>query len=109
MKTYTINVNVPSDWAELGDKRLRYVYELIAEEFSCKRAQRSSLLEPMPSAAENGPGQYTSDELKLLCLLRWSDTKVVGRQESGAYLLRKGSMLFEATPLTLAELLPHLD
>lgn len=88
MKTYTINFNVPSDWAELGDKRLRYVYELIAE---------------------NGPGQYTSDELKLLCLLRWSDTKVVGRQESGAYLLRKGSMLFEATPLTLAELLPHLD
>lgn len=84
MQTFTINFNVPVNWAELGDKRLRYVYELIA-------------------------GDYSADELKLLCLLRWSDTKVVGRQESGAYLLRKGKMLFEATPLTLAELLPHLD
>lgn len=63
----------------------------------------------MPSAAENGPCQYSADELKLLCLLRWSDTKVVSRQDSGAYLLRKGKMLLEATPLTLAELLPHLD
>ena len=84
MQTFTINFNVPSNWAELGDKRLRYVYELIA-------------------------GDCTSDELKILCLLRWSDTKVIGRQDSGAYLLKKGKMLFEATPLTLAELLPHLD
>lgn len=30
MQTYTINFNIPSDWSELGDKRLRYVYELIA-------------------------------------------------------------------------------
>lgn len=28
---------------------------------------------------------------------------------SGAYLLRKGKALFEATPLTIAELLPALD
>lgn len=84
MQTISINFQVPQGWHELGDKRLRYVYELIA-------------------------GDYAADELKLLCLLRWSDTKVIGKQASGAYLLKKGKMLFEATPLTLAELLPHLD
>lgn len=36
-------------------------------------------------------------------------TKVIGHQDSGAYLLKKGKILFEVTPLTLAELLPHLE
>ena len=49
------------------------------------------------------------DEVKTLCLLQWSGTKVIGQQESGSYLLKKGKILFEVTPLTLAELLPHLD
>ena len=34
---------------------------------------------------------------------------VIGKQSSGAYLLRKGKEMFEATPLTIAELLPALD
>lgn len=109
MQTISINFILPQDWQELGDKRLRYVYELIAAE-------------------------HTTDEIKTLCLLRWSGTKVIGRQESGAYLLKtgasraqsgacsgsaeaqpglgvakKGKILFEVTPLTLAKLLPHLD
>ena len=84
MQTLSINFQVPSDWSELGDKQLRYVYQLLAAD-------------------------YTSDEVKTLCLLRWSDTKVIGRQESGAYLLKKGKFLFEATPTMLAEVLPHLD
>ena len=84
MQTISINFIVPQGWHELGDKQLRYVYQLIASE-------------------------YSTDEVKTLCLLRWSDTKVIGRQDSGAYLLKKGKILFEATPVTLAELLPHLD
>lgn len=84
MQTISINFIVPQGWHELGDKQLRYVYTLLA-------------------------GDYTTDEIKTLCLLRWSDTKVIGRQDSGAYLLKKGKYLFEATPVTLAELLPHLD
>lgn len=84
MQTISINFIVPQGWYELGDKQLRYVYNLIAKE-------------------------YATDEIKTLCLLQWSGTKVIGRQDSGAYLLKKGKILFEVTPLTLAELLPHLD
>lgn len=84
MQTISINFIVPQGWHELGDKQLRYVYDLIAKE-------------------------YATDEIKTLCLLRWSGTKVIGRQESGTYLLKKSEILFEVTPLTLAELLPHLD
>ncbi len=84
MQTLSINFQIPSNWAELGDKQLRYVYSLLAADF-------------------------TSDEMKTLCLLQWSCTKVVGRQESGAYLLKKGKFLFEVTPVMLAEILPHLE
>ncbi len=84
MQTISINFIVPQSWHELSDKQLRYVYQLIASE-------------------------YATDEIKTLCLLQWSGTKVIGRQESGSYLLKKGKILFEVTPLTLAELLPHLE
>lgn len=84
MQTISINFQVPQGWHELGDKQLRYVYQLLASDFS-------------------------ADEIKTLCLLQWSGTKVIGRQDSGAYLLKKAKILFEVTPLTLAELLPHLD
>ena len=80
----SINFFVPQGWHELSDKQLRYVYQLLANEFA-------------------------TDEVKTLCLLQWSGTKVIGRQDSGAYLLKKGKILFEVTPLTLAELLPHLE
>lgn len=80
----SINFFVPQGWHELSDKQLRYVYQLLANEFAI-------------------------DEVKTLCLLQWSGTKVIGRQDSGAYLLKKGKILFEVTPLTLAELLPHLE
>lgn len=84
MQTISINFLVPQGWHELSDKQLRYVYQLIAAE-------------------------HSTDEIKTLCLLRWSGTKVIGRQDTGAYLLKRGKLLFEVTPLTLAELLPHLD
>ncbi len=84
MQTISINFQIPASWSELSDKQLRYVYQLIADDFA-------------------------TDEIRTLCLLRWSGTKVIGRQESGSYLLKKGKILFEVTPLTLAELLPHLD
>ena len=97
----TINFILPQGWQELGDTRLRFVYELIAKE-------------------------YATDEIKTICFLRWSGTKVIGKQPNGTYLLKTKqprnekrrnkfshllpliSYLFEATPLALAELLPHL-
>lgn len=84
MQTISINFIVPQGWHELSDKQLRYVYQLLAQNF-------------------------TSDEVKTLCLLHWTGTKVIGKQNNDGYLLRKGKILFEITPLTLAELLPNLD
>ena len=55
----SINFQVPQGWHELGDIQLRYVYQLLASDFS-------------------------ADEIKTLCLLRRSDTKVIGKQPSGA-------------------------
>ena len=83
MEQFVINFSVPQGWHELGDKQLRYVYQLIASDM-------------------------TADEIKTLCLLQWGSAKVVGRQDSGAYLLKKGKFYFEVTPTTIAELLPHL-
>lgn len=83
METISINFQIPASWSELSDKQLRYVYQLIA-------------------------GDYSSDEIKTLCLLRWGSAKVIGRQDNGSYLLKKGKAIFEVTPLTIAELLPHI-
>ena len=74
---------MPQGWYELGDKQLRYVYSLMAHEFDI-------------------------DTIKTLALLRWSGCKVIGKQVSGAYLLKKYKMLFEVTPVALAEALPSL-
>ena len=84
MQTTSINFIVPNGWHELSDKQLRYVYQLLA-------------------------GSFSAIEIKTLCLLRWSDTKVIGKQSTGGYLLRKGKTLFEVNPLSLAEILPALD
>ena len=83
MQTFNINFAVPSKWSELSDKQLRFVYQLIAD-------------------------GNDAAALQTLCLLQWGGAKVVGRQPSGAYLLKKGTFLFEVTPTTIAELLPHL-
>ena len=64
MQTISINFIVPQGWHELSDKQLRYVYQFIAAE-------------------------HSTDEIKTLCLLRWSGTKVIGRQDNGSYLFKK--------------------
>ncbi len=83
MLANSFNFVVPQGWHELTDKQLRYVYRLIASDFE-------------------------AESIQLLCLLRWSKAKVVDRHESGAFLLRHRRDLFEATPLAIAELLPHM-
>ena len=56
MATISINLNVPQGWYELDDKQLRYVYSLIAKEFS-------------------------ADEIKTLALLHFSGCKVIARHD----------------------------
>lgn len=84
MQTISINFILPENWQDMSDKQLRYVYELIAQDFN-------------------------TDEVKTMFLLRWSGAKVVGQQDNGSYLLKYGSQMFEVTPLTITELLPHID
>ena len=95
-KLISINLIRAERWPVLPDKPLRFVYPLIADDFSCEREQSSNLFETMPSDAENGCNQFNSDELKTLCLLHWSKLKVVGRQDNGSYLLKKCSSSSDA-------------
>lgn len=69
METISINFIIPASWHELSDKQLMYVYQMLANDF-------------------------TTNEVKTLCLLRWSGAKVEDRQDSGSYILKKGKLLF---------------
>jgi hypothetical protein len=80
----TINFTVPQGWHELSDKQLRYVYRLLAD-------------------------NYEIDELKTLCFLRWTGTKVIGKQPSEKYLLRHDDTYFEVSPVDFAALLQSLN
>lgn len=82
MQTISINFIVPENWHELSDKQLSYVYQLLAQDFN-------------------------SDEVKTLCLLHWTGTKVIGKHLNN-HILQKGDTIFEVTLYTLASLLPHL-
>lgn len=84
MQMLSFNFIMPQSWLELSDKQLRYVYQLLA-------------------------GNHDIDEIKTLCLLRWSGTKVLGRIDGDAYLLKNGKAIFAVTPLAFAELLQLLD
>lgn len=84
MSKARINFTVPAGWHELTDKQLLFVYKLLAADFS-------------------------ADEVKLLCLLKWNRVEVVGRTDSDHYILRLKNDFFEVTPLAMAELLPALD
>lgn len=51
MQNISINFQVPQGGHELGDKQLRYVYQLFA-------------------------GVFSADEVKTLCLLQWSEQRL---------------------------------
>ena len=90
METVSINLTVPSSWNELSDKQLRYVYSLIANDFSL-------------------------DEIKTLTLLKWATPKVrvEGSVDKGKFLCSLHSphstLHFQLTALQLAEMLSALD
>ena len=78
-----IDLAVPQGWHELSDKQLRYAFELIA----------------------NG---LTSDEIKTLCLFRWSGLSVRHRHNAD-FICRLGKQTFRLTALQIAECLSALD
>ena len=71
METRTINLIVPRGWHELDDKQLRYLFGLLADD-------------------------YSSAEIRTLCLLRWSGLKVLYRQNNN-FVLSFGSEEFMLT------------
>lgn len=78
-----IDLAVPQGWHELSDKQLRYAFELIA----------------------NG---LTSDEIKTLCLFRWSGLSVRHRHNAD-FVCKLGKRSFVITALQIAEVIPALD
>lgn len=78
-----IDLAVPQGWHELSDKQLRYAFELIAKGF-------------------------TSDEIKTLCLFRWSGLKIRHRHNAD-FICKLGKRSFVITALQIAEVLPALD
>lgn len=83
MATISINLNVPKGWHELDDKQLRYVYSLIAREFS-------------------------ADEIKTLALLHFSGCKVIARHDKKTFLLKHGKNVFQTSGTLIAEVIPSL-
>lgn len=78
-----IDLAVPQGWHELSDKQLRYAFELIAKGF-------------------------TSDEIKTLCLFRWSGLSVRHRHNAD-FICKLGKRSFVITALQIAECLSALD
>lgn len=83
MNTISINLIVPQGWHELDDKQLRYVYSLIAKEFS-------------------------ADEIKTLALLHFSGCKVIARHDKNSFLLKHEKNLFQTSGTIIAEVIPSL-
>ena len=67
----TININVPRGWHDLDDKQLRYLFGLLADD-------------------------YSSAEIRTLCLFRWSGMKVLYRHNLD-FVVRLGSEEFTLT------------
>lgn len=84
METLSINLTVPQSWNELDDKQLRYVYSLIANDF-------------------------TLDEIKTLALLKWSGFKVIVQSQNSRFIVKNGKNIFQVSVGQIAELLPFLD
>ena len=78
-----IDLAVPQGWHELSDKQLRYVYQLIADNF-------------------------VTDEIKTLALLHFSGCKVIARHDKNSFLLKLGKNVFQTSGTLIAEVIPSL-
>ena len=78
----TINLIVPRGWHELDDKQLRYLFGLLADD-------------------------YSSAEIRTLCLLRWSGLKVLYRHNSD-FVFRLGKNDFKLSATVVADIIQDL-
>ena len=78
----TINLIVPRGWHELDDKQLRYFFGLLADD-------------------------YTSAEIRTLCLFRWSGLQVIYRHNSD-FVFRLGKDDFKLSATVVADIIQDL-
>ena len=79
----TINLIVPRGWHELDDKQLRYLFGLLADD-------------------------YSSAEIRTLCLLRWSGLQVLYRHNSD-FVFRLGKDDFKLSATVVADTIEALN
>ena len=79
----TVDFCLPTGWAELTQKQLKFVYSLIAAD-------------------------YSLDEVKTLALLKWNGCKVISR-DNGGFVLQRGKTVFSVKPIQIAEATQSLD
>ena len=81
-----LNLTFPQDWNNLSENQLKYVFKLISK-------------------------SYSYEQIKIFCLFRWNNLKVVARSGAGDYLLsHDGSRkLFRVSVLQIAEIFPFLS
>ncbi len=83
----TLNITLPTSWHDLTDNQLLLVYKLFAED-------------------------YTSAEVKALCLLKWNHLKVAAALQNGRFLIKSGRRAVVLTAhqiSTAASILDFLD
>ncbi len=78
-----INIEIPSGWDKLSNKQLRYVYGMMAENF-------------------------TLPEMQVLCLIKWAKLKILGKKDD-YYILEYVKQKFLLSPLQLAEVLRAME
>lgn len=79
-----IDFKIPEGWADLSAEWLKFVYRLLA-------------------------GDFTSVEMKLLCLLRFNKAVVLTRATDAGYWVKYQGKVFKVTFTQVAELLSALD
>lgn len=84
MQENNIDFTMPRGWSEMTDRQLRYLYRHIAAD-------------------------YSADEIRQLCLMRWNKTRVLGRSTDGTFALKKGKRIFDVSAEDMAALLPYLQ
>lgn len=82
-KKIVVDVSLPSDWSELDQKQLLFVYSVIAADFS-------------------------ADELRAICFIKWSGMKVLERGD-GYFVVRHGDDVLELKAMDVAVALSSLD
>lgn len=70
MQIINLNIQIPSSWEELTDSQLRYLYSLIADE-------------------------YTTDSVKVYCFFRWSGMKVLYHEDKSSVIVEYNNDIYK--------------